>query len=401
MSGNIAGIDSTITIANGYQTTQNVVFETAPDINSILSTVNVAINSSLTIDSAVSVNTYVTGGTIQVDGNGYVNTYITGVDSGVNFNTIITGMDLTTYPSGLPVTGAVNANVVIDITQFPYGIPVNGSVTVTDITTTNPVNVAIASGNIASIDSTVNTSVIGTVNTYIDGGTVTVSTACSSPIDVVVSGNVAGIDSTINTAIKHSNGASISTGDPLPVTASIKHSNGAIISTGDPLPVTASIINPVSSIYTFNNFDIETHRGWTVSDTLIPVFSVRAKSSATHNVNITNYEVLNNGSSSSTVGYVWIEDADISESVPSWNSLNTEAEYRFYTDAYDSNTPNGVSGGIQRHSGIAVGKNSSTESDIGNINMIAEGVTLTLCLKRLDSATKLDVWVAVDLAILS
>jgi len=303
MSGNIAGIDSTITIANGYQTTQNVVFETAQDINSVLNTVNVAINSSLTIDSAVSVNTYVTGGTIQVDGDGHVNTYIVGVDSGINFNTIITGIDPSAYPSGLPVIGAVNANVVIDITQFPSGLPVNGSVTVTDITLSVPLSVSVSgnvagidgvitvangyqttqnvefndqsvtiTGNIAGIDSTVNTSIIGTVNTYIDGGTVTISTACSSPIDVSVSGNVAGIDSTITiangyqttqnvsfndqsvtitgniagidstitTAINHSNGAWITTGDPLPVTATINHSNGAWITTGDPLSVSVS-----------------------------------------------------------------------------------------------------------------------------------------------------------------
>ena len=178
MSGNIAGIDSTITIANGYQTTQNVVFETAQDINSVLNTVNVAINSSLTIDSAVSVNTYVTGGTIQVDGDGHVNTYIVGVDSGINFNTIITGIDPSAYPSGLPVIGAVNANVVIDITQFPSGLPVNGSVTVTDITLSVPLSVSV-SGNVAGIDGviTVANGYQTTQNVYITASSLTVNTA--------------------------------------------------------------------------------------------------------------------------------------------------------------------------------------------------------------------------------
>ena len=188
---------------------------------------------------------------------------------------------------------------------------------------------------------------------------------------------------------------------PASVNTSIHHSNGANITSAVPLPVTASIVNPVSLLYSFNNFGVFNHRGWSVSDTLIPMFSVRAKSTATHNVNIINYDIGNNNANQSTIGYIWIEDAVISGSVPAWSSLNTEAEYRFYTDAYGSNTPNGVSGGTQRHAGIIIGKNSSAESDIADINMIAGGVTMTLCLIRLDSATKLDVWVAVDLSILS
>lgn len=181
----------------------------------------------------------------------------------------------------------------------------------------------------------------------------------------------------------------------------ILHSNGANITSAAPLPVTASIVNPISSLYSFNNFGVFNHRGWSLSDALIPMFSVRAKSTATHTVNIINYDIGNNNANQSTIGYIWVEDAVISGSVSSWTSLNTEAEYRFYTDAYGSNTPNGVSGGIQRHAGIIIGKNSSAESDIADINLLAGGVILTLCVIRLDSAAKLDLWVAVDLSILS
>ena len=280
--------------------------------------------------------------------------------------------------------------------------------------------VALSSGHIVDITHPLpvtlgseNITITGDVNV---GSTVTVQSSAEDPVDMhirqvgtsgildvpylPISGNVVisnGYPTTQNVSFSNQtifiNGGLSNT--------NIHHSNGANITSAVPLPVTASIVNPVSLLYSFNNFGVFNHRGWSVSDTLIPMFSVRAKSTATHIVNIINYDIGNNNANQSTIGYIWIEDATISGSVSSWTSLNTEAEYRFYTDAYGSNTPNGVSGGAQRHAGIIIGKNSSSESDIANINLIAGGVTMTLCLIRLDSATKLDVWVAVDLSIIS
>lgn len=177
----------------------------------------------------------------------------------------------------------------------------------------------------------------------------------------------------------------------------IFNSNGTAITNSAPLPVV--ITDTLPELYSFNNFGTFNHRGWTMSDTLIPMFSVRAKSNATKIVRIINYDIGNNNANQSTVGYVWVEDATITGSVSSWTSLNTQAEYRFYTDAYGSNTPNGFSGGTNRHAGIIIGKNSSAEEDIKDLDLIANGRTMTLCVVRLDSATKLDLWVAVDLGI--
>jgi hypothetical protein len=166
---------------------------------------------------------------------------------------------------------------------------------------------------------------------------------------------------------------------------------------GNPVPVTIS--EEITELYQFNNFGVFSHRGWTMSDTLIPMLSVRAKSTATKTVKLLEYELGNNNANQSTIGYVWVEDAIITGTVPAWTSLNTEAEYRFYTDAYSSNTPNGFSGGLQRHSGIIIGKNSAAEEELKTIPLLANGKTLTLCVMRLDSATKLDLWVAATMGI--
>ena len=282
----------------------------------------------------------------------------------------------------------------------------NGTV----VSNTNPLPVTLGSSNIT---------ITGDVNV---GTTVTIQSSPEDPVDmhirqvgnsgvleipylpiggnvVIYNSNSTAVDNTHAFPVYVSNVVTVANGYPTSQNTNIYHSNGTNITSSVPLPVTASIVNPITELYSFNNFGVFTHRGWSVSDTLIPMFSVRARSTATKTVNIINYDIGNNNANQSTIGYIWIENASISGSVSSWTSLNTEAEYRFYTDVYGSNTPNGVSGGIQRHAGIIIGKNSSAEADIEDINMIAGGVTLTLCLIRLDSATKLDVWVAVDLGI--
>jgi hypothetical protein len=168
-------------------------------------------------------------------------------------------------------------------------------------------------------------------------------------------------------------------------------------------PVSGNVIATISEqlpqIYTFHNFGIFTHRGWTMADDLIPMITIRAKSTASKIVKILEYELGNNNANSSTIGYVWYEDATITSTVPAFSSVNADAEYRFYTDAYGSNTPNSFTGGTKRHSGIVIGKNSEAETTLSNIPLTANGKTLTMCVQRLDSATKLDLWTAMTLGI--
>ena len=178
-------------------------------------------------------------------------------------------------------------------------------------------------------------------------------------------------------------------------TSMLATSDGEVVTSANRLPVSTS--EETSDLYQFNNFGVFTHRGWTMSDTLIPMVSIRARSTATKTVKLLEYELGNNNANSSTVGYIWIEDATITGSLPSFTSINTEAEYRFYTDAYGSNVPNGFTGGTRRHSGIIIGKNSSAEKEMREIPLVANGVTLTLCVMRLDTSTKLDLWMAATL----
>lgn len=243
----------------------------------------------------------------------------------------------------------------------------------------------IAITNSAPLSVYVTSNVVAQINNFPQTQNVSFSNQ-----SVIVSGNVAGITANVVVSVNNF---------PTSMNANLYFSNGTAVTNSTPIPVVFNETLP--ELYSFNNFGIISHRGWTMSDTLIPMFSVRAKSTATKIVRIINYDIGNNNANQSTVGYVWIEDASISGTVPSWTSLNTQAEYRFYTDAYGSNTPNGFTGGINRHAGIIIGKNSSAEADIADIDLIANGKTMTLCVVRLDSATKLDLWVAADLAIYS
>ena len=176
--------------------------------------------------------------------------------------------------------------------------------------------------------------------------------------------------------------------------------NGDPYTVLNPVPV-AQLPTPLGALYSFNNFTTNVHRGWTLSDTLIPLLTVRTKSSANSTTSILSYSIISNGANSSVIGYVWMEGATITGTVPGWTALNTEAEYRVYTDAYQSNTPNGFTGGIRRHSGADVGKVSDTGTDISSVLLTASPQNeLTLCLVRLDSATKIDVWFSIDTGIL-
>lgn len=221
-------------------------------------------------------------------------------------------------------------------------IPISGNVRVTYIPTVNVGNYPVNQ----------NVSLINTANTYI------VNTA--------------------NTKIYHSNGYNITPSAPLPVS-----------------------IQPAAkpNLFSFNNFGQFSHRGWTMSDNLIPMVLIRAKSGSTKTGNIINYDIGNNNAASSTVGYIWYENVTITGAAYSWVSLNSDMEYAILTDNYGSNTPNGFSGGTARHAGIIIGKNSSAESDIADLDLVSGGITLCLAVQRLDSATKLDLWFAIDVAI--
>lgn len=167
--------------------------------------------------------------------------------------------------------------------------------------------------------------------------------------------------------------------------------------------VTSGNINVVATeeagdIYSLNNNAVNTNRGWTMDDTMRPVISFRNGSANLADlIKIIEYEIGNNNASQSTIIYEWYEgDITISgAAVPAWTTFGVHSQYRTYQDKYSSNQGNTftANGAILRHSGIIIGKNAS--ADEGPVSM--HGGTpnmLTLCMKRVDSGTKLDVWFA-------
>jgi len=171
---------------------------------------------------------------------------------------------------------------------------------------------------------------------------------------------------------------------------------------GNPIPVTGTLVaaEPPGSLYAFNNHATNASRGWTMDNTMRPVISFQnGSSSATDFIEILEYEIGNNNANQSTIVYEWYEGPlTISgAAIPSWTTFGVHSQYRVYQDQYSSNQGNTFTvpaGTYMRHSGIIIGKNTS--GDEGPASMYGGGSRnmLTLCMKRVDNATKLDVWFA-------
>jgi hypothetical protein len=192
--------------------------------------------------------------------------------------------------------------------------------------------------------------------------------------------------------------------------------NSTIVSTSNPFPVTGNVnVNSIVSVvtaeeagyfYSFNNHAINTNRGWTMDDTMRPVISFRNGSvSIADLIKIIEYEIGNNNANQSTIIYEWYEgDIAISgAAVPAWTTFGVHSQYRIYQDKFSTNTGNTFTpnGAIMRHSGIIIGKNAS--DDAGPASLYGGGTPnmLTLCMRRVDNSTKLDVWFAFTIKELS
>ena len=257
---------------------------------------------------------------------------------------------------------------VTEVNRFPVGIGSTGFVTLkignTPISFSNPLPVSLGSSNIT---------ITGNVNV---GTTVSVTSTPQNPV--------------------HTHITEVG-------------SSGILQDMGIPyLPVGISTFNNIivikqseGSLYSFNNHAINTNRGWTMDDTMRPVLSIRVNSSGTTIVNlaeITEYEIGNNNASQSTIIYEWYEgNIDISgAAIPAWNSLGTKLQYRVYQDKYSSNAGNTFTqnSSVMRHSGVIIGKNTSGDEGPSTMNGGASPNMLTLCMRRVDNSTKLDVWFA-------
>jgi hypothetical protein len=170
---------------------------------------------------------------------------------------------------------------------------------------------------------------------------------------------------------------------------------------GNALLVTSEDNEQEGTLYSFNNsIGGNLHKGWTVDDTLRPVISIMCNSEDSNKiVDIIEYELASNHADQSMLVYEWYEGqmAFSGAALPQWSTTGDgNIAYRIYQDIYGGNIGNTVTpnSSVMRHSGFIVGKNS--EGDEGPV-VLRGGSSkniLTLCVKRLDSNTKIDLWFA-------
>ena len=192
---------------------------------------------------------------------------------------------------------------------------------------------------------------------------------------------------------------------PVSGTVTIQDGGGSITVDGT---VTATITDVITVIaeedpgelYAFNNHATNTNRGWTMDEVMRPVVSFQnGSASAADIIKIVEYEIGNNNANQSTIVYEWYEGPlTISgAAIPAWTTFGVHSQCRVYQDRYQSNTGNTFTvpaGTYLRHSGIIIGKNTSGDEGPANLRGGGSPNMLTLCMRRVDNATKLDVWFA-------
>ena len=248
----------------------------------------------------------------------------------------------------ITITGSVNVGTTVEVSSTPEN-PVHTHIT--EIGTSNTLNVPYmpVSGNVVVTSGSLNANVTGMVN---------VGNFPASQNVVVTSGNV-----NINSIV-------------------------TVITTED-----------AGDLYSFNNHAINTNRGWTMDETMRPVVSFRNGSANIADlIKIIEYEIGNNNANQSTIVYEWYEGniAITGAAIPAWTTFGVHSQYRIYQDKYSSNQGNTftANGAIMRHSGIIIGKNATDDEGPASMHGGATPNMLTLCMRRVDNSTKLDVWFA-------
>jgi hypothetical protein len=181
---------------------------------------------------------------------------------------------------------------------------------------------------------------------------------------------------------------------------------------GNPIPISGNVTTTITDVitvivdedagdkYSFNNHAANATRGWTMDNTMRPVVSFQNSSTnAADIIKILEYEIGNNNANQSTIVYEWYEGplTIAGAAIPSWTTFGQHSQYRVYQDQYSSNQGNTFTvpaGTYMRHSGIIIGKNTSGDEGPASLYGGNSRNMLTLCMRRVDNATKLDVWFA-------
>ena len=196
----------------------------------------------------------------------------------------------------------------------------------------------------------------------------------------------------------------------------IANKNGNIVTEDNPFPITENVNTTITDVITvvvnedageifgLNNHATAVHRGWVMDDVMRPVISIRLNPETTTSdtlMKIIEYEIGNNNANQSTIMYEWYEgDLTIAgAAIPAWSTVHdtSATQYRVYQDRYSSNQGNTFtipSGTVMRHSGIIIGKNTDNDGIAKALTGGDTGKMMTLCMKRLDNGTELDVWFA-------
>jgi len=309
----------------------------------------------------------------------------------------ITNTTVTNWPALQYVNGTLYA-----VQSGTWSVGVTGNVTVDNFTSTV---------NIASMPAVSGTMVVSSLPAVT--GTVVVSNFTST---VFVSNTV----TVSNTSFAVTNFPTTSTvyqgTNPWTITGTVNIGTMPEVEikndSGNPIPVTGNVTATITDIitviaeedpgelYAFNNHATNTHRGWTMDDTMRPVVSFQnGSASAADIIKILEYEIGNNNANQSTIVYEWYEGPlTISgAAIPAWTTFGQHSQYRVYQDKYSSNQGNTFTvpaGTYQRHSGIIIGKNTSGDEGPANLHGGGSPNMLTLCMRRVDNSTKLDVWFA-------
>ena len=188
---------------------------------------------------------------------------------------------------------------------------------------------------------------------------------------------------------------------------------------GNPIPVSGNVTATITDVitviaeedpgelYSFNNHATNTNRGWTMDDTMRPVVSFQnGSANAADIIKILEYEIGNNNANQSTIVYEWYEGplTIAGAAIPAWTTFGVHSQFRVYQDKYSSNQGNTFTvpaGTYQRHSGIIIGKNTGGDEGPANLYGGSSRNMLTLCMRRVDNSTKLDVWFAFTIRELS
>ena len=226
-------------------------------------------------------------------------------------------------------------------------------------------------------------------------GTVNVASSPADPVHVHLT--ELGTFGNLTTFVPVQGNVTVVNATPISVTGNVTATIGNII--------TVVTTDDAGDLYAFNNHAANANRGWTMDNTMRPVISIRnGSASATDLIKIVEYEIGNNNANQSTIVYEWYEGplTIAGAAIPSWTTFGQHSQYRVYQDQYSSNqgntftVPNG-NGTYMRHSGIIIGKNTSGDEGPASMHggaTDADKNMLTLCMKRVDNATKLDVWFA-------